>query len=156
LKAGSDIGNRPASDAALSETSLQAAFEYYWNLMDDENMPMILEPSMLLLPTELTWLGEKLRRTVGKVGSADHDINSVRPEENTQLSGWQPFYSRYLTSSTAWFLLSSEHDFRLLWKERFGLEAGDDFITGNRVYKTVGRFTAFCNEWRGAYGTTGA
>lgn len=158
LKSGSDIGNRPSSDAALSYTTLQAAFEYYWNLLDDQGMPMVIDPNLLVCPTELTWTAESLRRTMGGggTGSADNAINPVNPDQNPTIVKWQPFYSRYLTSSTAWFLLSPEHDFRLLWKERFGLEAGNDFSTGNRLYKTVGRFTCFCNRWRGAYGTTGA
>ena len=154
LKAGSDISN--LGSGALSETTLQAAFEYYWGLVDEANMPIVMYPNKLVLPVELTWMGEKLRRTVGKVGSADHDINSVRPEENTAVNGWEPFYSRYLTSSTAWYLLSDEHDFRVMWKERAELESSDDFATGNRLYKVSMRFTAFCNQWRGAYGSTGA
>jgi hypothetical protein len=101
-------------------------------------------------------MGEKLRRTMGGVGTADHDINTVNPEQNTAIAKWNPFYSRYMTSSTAWVLLAQEHDFRVLWKERFGLESADDFITGNRLYKTVGRFVAFCNKWRGCYATTGS
>ncbi len=155
LKSGSNIDNNGTA-AALSETTLQAGFEYYWGLLDEAGMPLIMNPRWLVLPVELTWMGEKLRRTLGGVGTADHDINTVNPEQNKQIGGWEPFYSRYLTSSTAYFLLADEHDFRVMWKERAELESSDDFATGNRLYKVTMRFAAFCNQWRGAYGNAGA
>lgn len=155
LKSGSSIDNNGTA-GALSETTMQAIFEYFWGLLDDQGMPLVMNPWKLLLPVELTWMGEKLRRTFGGVGTADHDINTVNPEQNKAIGNWEPFYSRYLTSTTAYFMVAQDHDFRVMWKERAALESSDDFATGNRLYKVTMRFLAFCNQYRGVYGNAGA
>jgi hypothetical protein len=88
------------------------------------------------------------------VGSANNDVNIMSPEND--YVDWTPYVCRFLTSTTAWFLLSPMHDFRFYWKEQAGLESADDFYTGNALFKTVMRFGVGVFDYKGAYGNAGA
>jgi hypothetical protein len=63
---------------------------------------------------------------------------------------------RFLTSDNMWCLLAPEHDFNLKWKMNPTHNSRDDFDTGNFMHNVMERFTVYCNDPRGCYGTTGA
>jgi hypothetical protein len=152
LKSGDTIDNNGTA-ASLSETSLIAAFEYFDTLVDSGGYPIMATPKLLVVPTELRATAERLLRTPGVVGSTNNDLNMVGP---SGFFGPQLMVSHYLTSSTAYFVLSDLWDARLFWKEKFYMESADDFYTGNALFKVVGRFSAFVNNPVGGYGNAGA
>ena len=156
LKGGADLSNTPAVAGSLSETTLQAAFEYFWNLKDQAGNPITMEPWLLVAPVKLRWKVMELWKTEGVLGSANNDINTVNPSQNPDLPGWKPFMSRYLTSDTAWFLISKDRDARFYWKKKPTLESSDDFSTGNALFKTTERMAAFVMDYVGMYGNAGA
>jgi phage major head subunit gpT-like protein len=155
LKSGDTIANEPSTAGSLSETTLQAAFEYYDTLVDEAGNPLTIRPNKLVVPTELKYTALKLRANTGQIGTANNDLNIVAAE-NDFVDSYSIHVSRYLTSSTAWFLLSDQHDFRFYWKERASFESADDFYTGNALFKTVMRFACFVMDYKGAYGNEGA
>jgi len=154
LKSGETISN-DGTAASLSETSLQAAFEYYDNMIDEAGNPIIMNPNMLIVPTELRYTAGQLMKNMMNIGSANRDLNTVNPE-NGMVDPYKLLVSRYLTSSTAWFLLSPDHDFRFLWKSQPVMDSKDDFLTNNALFKVFMRFTAFVNRYKGAYGNEGS
>jgi phage major head subunit gpT-like protein len=156
LKSGTTIANEPATAGTLSETTLQAAYEYFDAIIDEAGFPIQMTPFLVVVPTELRWTAGKLLQTEFQVGSANNDVNTVNPGNNIVPSGWNYFVSRYLTSTTAWFLLAKEHDFRILWKDNTRLESADDFYTGNALFKVVQRYAVFVMDYKGAYGNEGA
>jgi hypothetical protein len=79
----------------------------------------------------------------------NRDINVVKDE------GWQPLMVPHLTSSSAWFLVFKEHDFRYWWKFNFKMWSWDDPATQNAMFAGSMRCVAFCNDPIGAYGSTG-
>lgn len=146
LKTGETIDNLTTS--SLSETTLQAAFQYFDDMVDDAGLPLLMDGFVLLVPNELQWTAATLAKTSMKPGSMDNDINTVKDR-----GGWVWDKIRYLTSSTAWFMISvADHDFRIVWKKKTTMKSADDFNTDNRLYKVTNRFTAFCNKYRGCYG----
>lgn len=155
LKSGDTIANEPSTASSLSETSLQAAFEYYDTLVDEAGNPLNIRPNKLLVPTELKYSALKLRANTGQIGTANNDLNIVAAD-NDFVDSYNIHVSRFLTSSTAWFLLSDEHDFRFFWKDRARMESADDFYTGNALFKVVMRFACFAMDYKGAYGNSGA
>lgn len=155
LKSGDTIANEPTTASSLSETSLQAGFEYYDTLVDEAGNPLVVRPNKLLVPTELKYTAMKLRANQGQIGTANNDLNIVAAD-NDFVDTYSIHVSRYLTSSTAWFLLSDEHDFRFFWKEQAAMESADDFYTGNALFKVVMRFVPFVMDYKGAYGNSGA
>lgn len=155
MKSGTSQSNRPAVDAALSETSLQAAFEYADDVVDEAGMPLDMEPWLLVVPTDLRWTATRLWKQEYNIGSGNRDLLTTNPA-NPFVNGYQIHISRYLTSTTAWFMLYRDHDFRYYWKENATLESADDFYTGSALFKVTMRFACFVMDYKGCYGTTGA
>ena len=156
LKSGQTIANKPATAGSLSETTLQAAFEYYDGLVDEAGNPIILSgPFTLLVPNQLKYSAKKLMQNVLAIGTANNDLNIVATA-NSIVENYALHVSRYLTSSTAWFLLSGDHDHRFFWKDRPELSSADDFYTGSALFKVWERFAAFTMGYKGSYGNEGA
>jgi len=155
LKSGQTVGNEPSVAATPSETSLQEMFEYFDGLVDEAGFPITMYPRKILVPTELRWSIGKLHKQEKVIGSANNDLNTVNTQ-NKLVDGWDYMVSRNLTSATAWFALSDEHDFRIYWKWKTKAETGDDFYTGNALFKVTQRFAVFCMNPRGAWGNPGA
>jgi hypothetical protein len=154
MKSASTIKNKPDTAGSLSETTLQAAFEYYDTLVDEAGMPLDFDgPKTLLVPTQLRATAAKLMGTANKLGSANNDVNLM--SKSSGYVSYDPFVSRFLTSSTAWFLLSPMHDFRFIWKDQANMESSDDFYTGNALFKVTMRFAVAVFDYKGAYGNAG-
>jgi hypothetical protein len=154
MKGGNTIANKPATAGSLSETTLQAAFEYFDTLVDEAGMPLDFDgPKVLVVPTQQRYTAYKLMDTLQKVGSMNNDLNVMAPGNN--YVSYTLHVSRYLTSSSAWFLLSPMHDFRFIWKEDAAMESSDDFYTGNALFKVVMRFAVAVFDYKGAYGNAG-
>lgn len=149
LKSGDNMDNAPSTAAELSYSSLQSALEYGMKCKDSAGRPVPMKPWLLIIPPELYFTAKNLQLAEFEPGSGDNDVNVVRNE------GWQYFVSPHITDSKYWFVLFKDHDFRFLWKEKVAIESADDFNTGNRLYKATMRFSTFCNNPLGCYGTTG-
>lgn len=163
LKSGDTIDNKTTS--SLSETSMQAGFEHFWKLKTEEGFYLQLVPDLLIIPTELTWLANRLYRQMVGVASLNTsgDTSDVWASQEGQIMTvnpthgivpqWSPFPVVYLTDATNWFLVNtSKLDFRIYWKRRLQTEAGDDFRTGNRLYKAVMRYGVFAMDYKAIYG----
>jgi hypothetical protein len=155
LKSGTVISNCPSSGTSLSETSLQAAFEYYDTLVDEAGLPLdFTGPKKLVVPKELRFQAYRIMGTPQKTGSANNDLNAMAISND--YVDYTLHVSRFLTSNKAWFLLSPAHDLRFYWKEEAGMESADDFYTGNALFKVVMRFGVGCFDYKGGYGNPGA
>ena len=149
---GTSQNNRPGSDAALSETSLQAAEDYFRTLKDSNGFPIIMRPKYLITAASgaACWAAKVVLNTDKKPGSMNNDINTVND------LGLTHFPSRFITSTTAWFIVAEGADFNLIWKMPMTKNNTDDFATGNFLHSVKMRFMVFCNDPTGCYGTTGA
>lgn len=155
LKSGQTIANRPATGSALSETTYQAACEYFDTAVDEAGMPIYARPWKIIVPSKLRATARKLRLNVGALGTANNDMNTANPDNGV----WDPYdvmVARWLSSTTAWFVLAEDHDFNMLWKDRATLRSSEDFLTGNSLHKVTMRFLAYCGDYKLAYGNPGA
>ena len=156
LKSGQTIANAPATAGSLSETTLQAAFEYFDNLIDEAGNPLLFSGGFtLLVPNQLKYSAMKLMKNVGAIGTANNDMNVANASEGL-FGGYNLHVSRYLTSASAWFLVSNEHTHTFCWKDRPELSSADDFYTGNALFKVWERFAAFTMDYKPSYGNPGA
>lgn len=175
LKSAQSIANYASGD--LSQTTLEAAFEYYDNLVDEAGIKLLLKPNLLVIPSKLKWAANDLLKSTGRVwdftakasglvsgtvgssavagGPVNGLLNGTNPS-NGIVDAWSIFVSRYLTDDDSWFLLSDQHDFRFYWKKRPTMSSSDDFDTDNKLYKVVMRFAVGVFDWRGGYGGLGA
>ena len=151
LNGGDTMNNRPSVDAALSETSLNAAMEYYKKAKGSSGRPINIRMNLLIVPIELGSLAWQLNTNVKATGTMDNDLNILKRDGK-----WSVHESRHLTSTTAWFTVSAEHGFMFAWKRNTAFQRSDDFETGNRLEKVTSRFMAYLNDPTGTYATTGA
>lgn len=148
LKSTATFDNN-AGAVSLSETSLEAALEYFEDLVDEQNFPIDMQARLLIVPTALRGTAKVLLGTAHRPGSANNDISQVFDEG----LGWM--VNHYLTSDTAWFVIGTDADKRFYWKNRVEFISADDFATGNALFKSVTRFTPTVYDPRGLYGATG-
>jgi len=161
LKSGDTIDNKGAS--ALSETALQAAFEYFNTLLTHEGFPAQLTLSKVLASEPNRWMLNRLAKQQGAISTAgaapDMSGNDMTTNpSNGYVNAWSAHILRYLGATfggaaDAWFALSQMADLRLFWKWKPRTEAASDFRTGNRLYKLTLRFQAFSNDYETMYGS---
>ncbi len=158
LKSGDTITNK--GTAALSETALQAAFEYFQLLKDEAGMEEFITPDLLVVPTQLQWVAARLAKQMGGItigasdtASSSGNIMTVNPDYGI-VDNWQYKTIRYLTASDAWFLMSKKDaDLRIYWKQKAKLYSSDNFNTGSAIFKNLQRYVAFCMSYKGMYGS---
>lgn len=157
LKSGQTISN--VTNAALSETALQAAFEYFDTLVDEAGNPLVdLGLDLLVVPSQLRWTAMRLAKQSGGITataaqSPDLSGNDMTTNpENGYVGPWKIHISRYLTDSDNWFALSNKHEMTLMWKRRVQFDTGTDFNTGSKLYRVWARFGTFCNPYKPVYG----
>lgn len=152
LKGSATNNNRPSDDAELSETSLNAANEYYMKATGSSGRPIDIMMNILLVPVELDKVAWQLYQNTNSPGTMDNDLNTLK-----RLGRWKPMTVRHLTSSTAWFTMTGDEDLRprFAWKRNIVLDNWDDKDTGNRFYKATMRFMTYVENPIGLYGTTG-
>jgi hypothetical protein len=159
LKSGDTINNDVQAD--LSETSFQAAFEYFDEMVDEAGLPVKMTLDWLLVPTSSRWIANRLMRQRGGIStsgtSPDLSGNDMTTNpSNGYVDSWKLHVSRFIDDDDSWFALSKDHDLRFYWKKRPKLQSGDDFLTDNALFKMVMRFAAECFDYKGIYGSQGA
>lgn len=157
IKSGDTIDNKGA--AALSETSLNSAFEYFDNVVDEAGRPTMIEGDHLMVPTELRWMGGRLLRQAGGISAAASNavnmgLNDMTTNpDNGYVNGWDLGVYKYLTVSTNWFMVSKKlHEMKLLWKKRITVQSSDDWQTDTRMYKVTFRVKPAAFDYRSVYG----
>jgi hypothetical protein len=157
LKSGDTIDNLAAG--ALTETTLQAAFEYFDDLVDGAGRKTMIEGDHLMVPVNLRWMGNRLLRQMGGITTETSENPPMGGNDmttnpsNGYVNGWDLGIYKYLTNDTFWYFISKkEHDMRLLWKKRITLQSTDDWQTDTRMYKVTFRTKAAAFDYKGVYG----
>jgi hypothetical protein len=146
-------GNTPSSAGSLSLTTYEAALLQFMKWVDEAGYPIDYSPYLLVIPPDLVWVARELQLSEHKPYTADNEINPVNVEEH---SGMSYMVCRWLTSTTAWYIISRNHDLRFMWRKKVQFQSGDDFSSGNALFKSTMRFATACYDWRGAYMNAGA
>jgi hypothetical protein len=149
LDGGTAQSNRPATDADLGVSTLQAAIIAYHNWLDDQGRPAMYRPMKLLVSPEDMFTARELLGSEYKPGTANNDINALKEEGLTFM------VSHYKTDTDAWFLLGDRTDLNFIWdvKPRQGMK--EDFDAEVIKRKVVQGFAVGHGEWRGVYGSSG-
>lgn len=141
--------NRSATDAALSITSLDAAYTALRTVRNDtgrwlsEIMPEFIDVAPANLPTSLVLVG-----TRQVLGSNNNDINlyynQLKPRSNPRI-----------TDNNCFYLSGKQHSW--IWKNRRGVEfkTKTDDISDVTILMTSARWGRGAEDWRGKYGSAG-
>lgn len=145
-----------ASNLALSPEALQAAYISFHTMLSDRGLPMYKTPKQLIIPPQLQKVAEEILGSQYYPYSNENRTNVVQKSVT-------PLVSRYLTSSTAWFVAAGKGDIEgdshslvtgFKWQNR--QRTWVDESTGNMNHRTSFRATYGFKNWRGIWGTQGS
>lgn len=150
LVGGGTMSNLIAGD--LAQGSLEQAINLYNDMRDDRNQLIDLNPTILLIPTELQWVTHELLKSQLRSDTANNAANALN------MLGLRVIMSKYLTGDDDWFLLSdpSQHRLMYYWRMEPVSDHTLDFDTGNMKTKMTYRMSHGAADWRGLVGGQGA
>ena len=162
LKSTSTISNKGTAD--LSETSMQAAFEYFMDLIDEAGHKIRVVPNHLMVPPKLMWTAGQLAKQFGGVTpypAASPDLSgnlmTVNPTHGI-VPSWDYGVYRWLTDDENWFFISTNPgvDYmrpQLLWRKKINLQEHDDPETGSMHFGSKMRFVVAVLSYKALYGS---
>lgn len=136
----------------LAQGTLEQAINLYNDMRDDRNQLIDLNPTILLIPTELQWVTHELLKSQLRSDTANNASNALN-----QL-GLKIIMSKYLTGDDDWFVMSDPSQHRLLyyWRMEPVSDHTLDFDSGNMKTKMTYRMSHGAADWRGLVGGQGA
>lgn len=151
--AGGTWQNELTTAADLSEAALEQAAIDIGDFTNDRGLKIAVQPTKLIVPTELQFEAERILKSDGRVSTADNDLNALKTK------GIIPeiVVNNYLTDADAWFIRTNAPD-GLKYFERAAdsFDMDNDFDTDNAKFKARGRYSFGWTDPRGIYGSPGA
>lgn len=151
--AGGTWQNELTTAADLSESALEQAAIDIGDFTNDRGLKIAVQPTKLIIPTELQFEAERILKSDGRVSTADNDLNALKTK------GIIPeiVVNNYLTDADAWFIRTNAPD-GLKYFERVAdsFDMDNDFDTDNAKFKARGRYSFGWTDPRGIYGSPGA
>lgn len=147
------LKNQPTTAADLMQTSLEQAYIDISAFVDDQNLPIVVKPEMLIVPKESQHLAAKILDTQYEVDSGNNTINPVS-RANRPLE-W--LYSPWLTDTDAWFIKTDEKDGLVFTDvDPVMLDRDNEFDTKNLKFSAMRIFGVGAVNYLGYYGSAGA
>ena len=154
LTSGGVNSNRPATNADLNETSLEAAVIQIAAWTDERGLLIAAKPRKLIVPPALQFVATRLLETSLRVGTTDNDINALKnngsiPEGYT--------INHFLTDTNGWFLTTDvPNGLKHFVRVPLATSMDTDFDTGNNRYKARERYSFGVSDPLGMFGSPGA
>ena len=147
---GGDQQNRPDTDITLGTDALWAAIDNFSGLEDREGLPIVKIPKRLLTNAA----NQRVCREILESVNMPYEMN----REKNILSdiGITPVYSHYLTSSTAWFLMTDTPPVWFYTRQGVEIEAESRSSNQSRAWTLSMRISHGPRTWEDVYGTTGS
>jgi hypothetical protein len=151
---GGTLSNRLNPDADLSETSLESAIIAISKWTDDKGIPQSIGVKSLHIPTDSSFVAERILKSPLRVETADNDINAMYSMSSVP-GGWM--VNHRFTDTDAWFLRTDcPNGMKHFERKSVSSKMEGDFETGNVRYKSRERYSFGWSDWRGVYGSQGA
>lgn len=141
-----------AETLALSMDGLKAMYLLGDKIVNEANLLVPVDYDTLIVPPELRQAAEELTKSTYFPENGNNAVNVYKNRIKTIV------VNPYLTSTTAWFLVSSKLDKKgkLFWRVQPQFKpAWEDGYSGNLLYRARERFICGHTEWQGALGSTG-
>jgi len=146
---GGTISNYTTNELNES-TLLNAMIAVRSNFKDQAGLKVFARARKLIVPTALEPVAIRLTKTELRPGTADNDVNAIM-----MTSGGLPesyMVSDFLTSSSAWFLLTNIDGLSYMQRVKFETDVQVDFVTDNLLVKGYERYSFGYYNWRSIYG----
>ena len=149
---GGTVANRPATDVELNEaTLLSGMISIRTNFKDQAGLKVFARARKLLVPPQLEPVAIRLTKSELRPGTADNDVNAIISTSGGLPEGYMT--NDYLTSSTAWFLLTNIDGLSYMERVKFETDMQVDFVTDNLLVKGYERYSFGYYNWRSIWGS---
>ena len=146
--------NELTTAADLNETSLEQAMIDIAALTDERGLKIAAKGMKMIIPSALQFTAERLMKSVGRVGTADNDINAIK---NMGMIPQGYVVNHYLTDTDAFFIKTDvPNGLKHFTRAPIKTAMEGDFETGNVRYKARERYSFGWSDWRGIFGSPGA
>lgn len=153
---GSAQANRPSTDVTLGADSLWAGIDNFAGLKDRENNPVMAIPRALIIPPALERTAIEIIKSIETPYKATNEINALRVLSEMPNRGIRYTVGHYLSSSTAWFLVTDKKPIRFYWRRKPTVKPDNDVRTDSRSWTITCRLSHAPYDWYQIYGTDGA
>lgn len=151
-KAG-NFSNELATPADFSEAALEDILIQIYNATNDRGIRIGLKPKSLLIPSALKFDAQRVVYSDLQSGTANNDLNAVKE------MGMLPngiICNPYLTSDTAWFVLTDAPEgFKHVSAVDGEFSNDGSFDTADHKYKLMSLFAMGWTDPRAVYGSAG-
>jgi phage major head subunit gpT-like protein len=147
---GSTVSNYATSELNES-TLLNSMIAVRTNFKDQAGLKVFARARKLIVPPQLEPTAIRLTKTELRPGTADNDVNAIM-----MTSGGLPesyMVNDFLTSATAWFLLTNIDGLSYMERVKFETDMQVDFVTDNLLVKGYERYSFGYYNWRAIYGS---
>lgn len=146
---GSTVSNYTTND--LNEaTLLNAMIAVRTNFKDQAGLKVFARARKLVVPPQLEPVAIRLIKSELRPGTADNDTNAVISTAGGLPDGY--IVNDFLTSSTAWFLITNIDGLSYMERVKFESDMQVDFVTDNLLVKGYERYSFGYYNWRSIYG----
>jgi hypothetical protein len=147
------FSNELATPADFSEAALEDIFIQIYNATNDRGLRIGLKPKSLLIPSALKFEAQRVVYSDLQSGTANNDLNATK-EMNLLPQGI--ICNPYLTSDTAWFVLTDAPEgFKNVSAVDGEFSNDGSFDTADHKYKLMSLFAMGWTDPRAAYGSAG-
>ena len=149
---GGTIANKPVVQVELNEsTLLNAMIAIRTNFRDQAGLKVFARGRKLIVPPQLEPVAIRLTKTELRPGTADNDVNAIMMTAGGLPEGYM--VNDYLTSASAWFLLTNIDGLSYMERVKFESDMQVDFVTDNLLVKGYERYSFGYYNWRAIYGS---
>ena len=149
---GGVVGNRPSTDVDLNEaTLLNSMISVRTNFRDQAGLKTFARARKLIVPPQLEPVAIRLLKTELRPGTADNDVNALMTTAGGLPEGYM--VNDFLTSPTAWFLLTNINGLAYMERVKFESDMQVDFVTDNLLVKGYERYSFSYFNWRAIFGS---
>jgi len=149
-RSGGTWSNELATGADLSEGALEQACIDIAGFTNDRGLKIAVQPTSLIIPKELVFEAERILNSLGRVATADNDLNALKSMGKFR----NVVVNHYLSEVDNWFIRTNVSNGTKCFNRR-GMEFGidNDFDTENAKYKASERYVFGWTDPRGVFGS---
>jgi len=149
---GGTIANRPLVDVDLNEASLlNGMISIRTNFKDQAGLKIFARGRRLVVAPANEPVAIRLTKTELRPGTADNDVNAIMMTAGGLPEGYMT--NDYLTSASAWFLLTNIDGLSYMERVKFESDMQVDFVTDNLLVKGYERYSFGYYNWRSIFGS---
>jgi hypothetical protein len=146
---GTAQSNASSTGVVLSETNLETGRLALEKILNDKGEIVNFKADTLLIPIDLRKTAQILTESSMRPGTANNDVNIY--DGVFKVIPW-----RYISSTTAWFLLDqSNHLVNWFWRVRPEFKSDFNFDADAALYKVRVRFSFGWSDYKAAWGSKG-